>query len=168
MKILQAFSVLALLFFASYAGADRPFPGSSPEGLNIAGDLQIAIPDLPPTVFTHDVDGKALGFEVKNPDGIGAFHFGSTCFLSNGSPVKFLAPAIPKDVTVLDTNIYVEYMGGTQLDPRLRPIKEDFCPEHAVVAMSLNDYLASHKIASRVAEEKKYLRAMLSQSNKDK
>lgn len=163
MKILQMLFTSFFLLFANftYTNAEHQSEDSSQEKLNIADNLTIAISNLPPIVFTYDVDGKATGFKVKNPDGIGVFHFGDTCLLSNGSPIKFLAPAIPKDVSVLDTKIYVEYMGGISIEPRFLRIKTAFCPEHAVVAMSLNDYLAFERITTQTIEEKKYLRTLL-------
>jgi hypothetical protein len=162
MKILQAFFALFFLLLMSCVYADRPWPGSSPEGLRVARDLKTAIPDLPASVPVYSADGKALGFEVKNPDGIGTFRFGDTCSLINGSVVKFLAPAIPtkEDFDNLETKVYVEYAGT----PKSRLDKDIFCPGHAVVVMSLNDYRAFHKIASQAAEEKEYLRKLLKPS----
>ncbi len=157
MKILQVLSALFLLLSISYAYADRPLPGSSPEGFRVEHDLKTVTPDLPPSVLTYDVDGKILAFVVKNPDGIREFRFGDKCYLRNGSPVKFIREAVSSDTDPGDTQVYVEYTGGVQLDPRLRSIKADFCPDHAVVIMPLKDYLAFGKIASRMAEEKKYL-----------
>lgn len=161
MKKSQALSVSFLLLFASYASyADRALPGSSPEGFRIEDDLKTAIPDLPASVHIYDPDGKASGFEVKNPDGIGAFRFGDKCLLKSGSPVKFLASAIPTESNGLHQFIYVEYTGGTP-DPHLNPIQGAFCPEHALVVMPLRDYLAFHRIESRIAEEKQYMRNLL-------
>ncbi|MBI2120396.1 MAG: hypothetical protein HYT94_02100, partial [Parcubacteria group bacterium] len=139
----------------------RAWPGASPEGFRIERDIKTAVPDLPPSVSIYDAEGKASGFIVKNPDGIGIFSFGDKCFLSNGSIVKFIAEAMPKDPDALDTQVYVKYTGNIQLSPSLRPIKAAFCPEHAVVIMPLNDYLAFHKIASQAEEERKYLRTLL-------
>lgn len=170
MKIVQAFSVLFFFLFASYVYADRPWPGSSPEGPRDAdGNLKTAIPDLPLSVLTYDENGKPLGFTVKNPDGIGAFRFGDKCYLSNGSPVKFLAMAImPEDADILDREVYVEYMGGVQLAPQFLPIKETFCPEHAVVAMLLKDYRSFGHSTPRVTEEKKYLRTIILENVRNK